>query len=49
MRPGIVVNFEGEAVEWVVTLHNEKAPKLGDLDAFLRELRAWFDDSMQTQ
>lgn len=41
----IMANLEGEATEWVVSLHNEGAPKLEDLDVFLGELRAQFGDT----
>lgn len=45
----IVTNLEGEMAEWVTTLHDERAPELANLDAFLCELRAWFSDPMETQ
>lgn len=43
----IVANLEGEAAEWVMGLHDEGAPELGDPNAFLGELRVCFGDNMQ--
>lgn len=34
----IVANLKGETVEWMTTLHDEGAPELGILLAFLGEL-----------
>ncbi|KAG8134770.1 hypothetical protein E2320_007855 [Naja naja] len=35
----ITLNLEGEATEWVVFLHNEGTPVLGNVDAFMEELQ----------
>lgn len=45
----IVANLEGEITQGMVTLHDEGAPKLGDLAVFLGELRARFGNPTQTQ
>lgn len=45
----IVTNLEGEAAEWVMGLHDKEAPKLGDCDAFLGELRNCFGDNTQVK
>lgn len=44
----IVANLKREAAEWMTRLHDEGAPELADLDAFLCELRAQFSDPTQT-
>lgn len=44
----IVTNLEGEVEEWVTRFHNEEAPKLGDPDVFLAELRDQFGDTTLT-
>lgn len=45
----IVENLEGEIKQGVVNLHDKGAPKLGDLAAFLGELRAQFSNPTQPQ
>lgn len=45
----IVANFEGEAVEWVMGCHDQGAPKLGDPDMFLGELRDCFRDNIHVR
>lgn len=45
----VIIILEGEAAEWMTTLHDEGAPDLSDPDAFLCELRAQFSNPMQTQ
>lgn len=35
----INASMEGEAADWVVLLHDEAAPELGNVDAFMEELR----------
>lgn len=45
----IVANLKEEEAEWVMALHDKEVPKLGDLDAFLGELRDHFGDSTQVQ
>lgn len=43
----VTSNLEGEASQWVIQLHNEDAPELGNIDAFLQELRIRFKDDSQ--
>lgn len=43
----VTVNLEGEAVEWVTQLHDEDVPELGNINTFLKELRAMFKDDSQ--
>lgn len=47
MVNAIVVNLEGEAADWVTDFHDEGAPELGNIDSFLAELRARFEDDTQ--
>lgn len=44
-----IIILEGEAAEWIATLHDERAPDLTVPDAYLYELRAQFSNPMQTQ
>lgn len=34
----IAINLEESASEWLVSLHDEEAPELDDLDAFMQAL-----------
>lgn len=43
----IVANLKEAEAEWVMVLHDKGVPKLGDLDAFLGELRDHFGDNTQ--
>lgn len=38
-------DLEEEASEWFTQLHNEGTPELNNVDNFLRELWAYFEDS----
>lgn len=40
-------NLEGEVAEWVTGLHDEGAPELENIDDFLVEFRARFEDETQ--
>ncbi|KAK9396640.1 RGAG4: Retrotransposon gag domain-containing protein 4 [Crotalus adamanteus] len=40
----ISVNLEGEVAEWLVSLYDEAAPELHDVDAFMQELWNRFED-----
>ncbi|KAK9396578.1 hypothetical protein NXF25_019939 [Crotalus adamanteus] len=40
-------NLEGDPAEWMVPLHDEGAPELGDADTFLEGLWARFGDATQ--
>lgn len=42
----VTANLEGEAAEWVTGLH-DGAPELGNIDDFLVEFRARFEDKTQ--
>lgn len=44
----VTANLEGEAAEWVTQLYDEGAPELGNINTFLQELRARFEDDSQT-
>ncbi|ETE72977.1 hypothetical protein L345_01188, partial [Ophiophagus hannah] len=41
------MNLEGEAAEWLTQLHDEDTPELGNINTFLQELRARFEDDSQ--
>lgn len=43
----IATNLEGEVAEWVTSLHNEQAPELRDVNLFMGQLRARFEDEFQ--
>lgn len=43
----VAANLEGEAAEWMTSLHDEDAPELGNVDLFLEELRAKFENESQ--
>lgn len=38
----VAANLEGDAARWLVSLHEGKAPELGDLNAFMQILCGWF-------
>lgn len=40
----ILVNLEGEVAEWLVSLYDEAAPELHDVDDFMQELWNRFED-----
>ncbi|KAG8139486.1 hypothetical protein E2320_002250 [Naja naja] len=42
-------NLEEEASEWFIQLNDEGTPELNNVDDFLRELQAHFEDSSQAQ
>lgn len=45
--PTTATNLEWEAKEWVIRLHDEDALELGNIDAFLQELRPRLKDESQ--
>lgn len=47
MMNAVIANLVGEAVEWVMKLHNKDAPELGNVEAFVGELRASFENESQ--
>lgn len=49
MGNAVAANLEGEAAEWVTSLHDEDALELGNINVFLEELRARFEDESQAQ
>lgn len=44
----ITASLEGEVADWVMFLHEEGAPELGNIDNFMEELLALFGDPLQT-
>lgn len=49
MVNAVAANLEGEAAEWVTSLHNEDAPEMTNINAFLDEFRARFEDKSKAQ
>lgn len=45
----VTENFDGEAVEWMNQLHNKDVPELGNIYAFLQEMRVRSKDESQVQ
>lgn len=45
----ITLNLEYEAADWVMYLHDKGTPELGNVDAFLEELRARFGDPVRAR
>lgn len=45
----VVTNLEGEAMEWVTCLYDKDVPEVWNLDVFLEELRASFEEESQSQ
>lgn len=47
MVNAMTANLEGEATEWVTNLHDDGAPELLDVNLFMEQLRASFEDESQ--
>ncbi|KAK9407417.1 Retrotransposon-derived protein PEG10 [Crotalus adamanteus] len=45
----ISMNLEGDAMEWLVSLFDEVAPELHDVDPFMQELQNPFEDPTETR
>lgn len=42
----VASNVEGSTSRWLVSLHDERAPELTDLDTFMQALQEQFEDPM---